>query len=524
MKVSLNPITIVSNSKSFNKRKSTSGSSNPVQVATNTKSLQSYYYNDQVSFGSNESADKKPKTKAEVEAEKLKIQKRNKDLQAKLDSAKNWDYSWNRNYYNNRAEEECAKLPWYKWGAKSDIRDDYDSRFWKEYNSVQETLKQEPLIKELIAGNAIDEGKLKEMEKGLAASEARAKMLSAEGGMDNRIASYQNEKDQLVKRFLDPLADEAAGIKTPVPPCIALYGATGTGKTTFIDALATQSGAHVDPLETDTRMFQTDFNKKIKLAAERYHNPETKGQRTIILINEAEDFLGESSDQYVKSNVRCFKSKLDTISQIPLHGKDEARGAATVFITTNYPHLIHPDLRTRDGKMGEFIAINPPEKADIEAVLKHYVKKSADAIKLREDADKFNINVEEVPYDKIADNKQPTSELGAYSNDRLRKIVQKAVDNYISNPERPFATQLGLVFNREKRDLEPSRYNEFVRIYKMISPLQPNELEDLEGLEKMSCLDEAGAERLKYFRKIVDAEKIAKTVAETAIDVAKKIL
>lgn len=517
MKVSLNPINITTNLKLTNQKNSLSNNINPIGEKTNITSLPNYYYNSQVSFGSGENESKKPKTKAEVEAEKIRIEKRNTELKANLERAEKWSYWTRQNYYNNKAEEECSKLPWYALIKKSDIRDKYSNQFDDEYQEIQKIRSEKPLIEEILAGNAVDEKKLKEMERGLAASEARAKMLSAAGGMDDRLAGYQWVKDELEKRFLIPLSDEAAGIKTPVPPCITLYGANGTGKTTFINALAHQSGAYVDPLETSSSMFQIEFNKKIKEAAQRYHNPETKGQRTIILINEAEDFLNEHPKNI--ENVRCFKSKLDTISQIPLHAKDETRGAATVFVTTNSPHLIHPHLRANIKKMGEPIAVNPPEKADIIDVLRFHVKKAADAIKLREDADKFKFNLEDVPYDLIAENKQPTPELGAYNNAQLEKIVQKTVDNYISNPERPFATHLGLVFNREqKRALFPELYNEFVRIYKMIAPILPNELEDLEGLEKMGCLDEVGAERLK------DLRKIAKAIAETAIDAAKKVL
>ncbi len=71
---------------------------------------------------------------------------------------------------------------------------------------------------------------------------------------------------------------------------------------------------------------------------------------------------------------------------------------------------------------------------------------------------------------------------------------------------------------------EPERYNNFVKIYKMIAPLQLSEFEKLKEAEEMGCLDKAGLERLKYFQKIFDAEKVTKTVVNSVIDSAKKIL
>lgn len=494
MKVSLNIVNPNANQISNKNNKLTA--SNPLRE-NNKEEYSPLYYSHQVAFKGNETSESEFKKNA-------------KQLEEDLKRARTWDRdkAWQKHY--NDGEAKVAQLPWYKSGKK--IREQAKTNFLLEEKEIQMILK------------AAKTQNLDDYIRSIKIQESLADFKSKKGGIDDVIAGYQNEKDEIIERIIKPFAAEKAGVQgIELPPALVLYGATGTGKSTLIDAITKSLGGEGDKeikviqIDTDQVMFQRTLEQKFKLAAERYIK---EGKRTIFLMDEAEGYI--DTDPSNIENVRYLKKKLDKCSLIPENANDDRKFATTLLFTTNYPDKIHPDLRTREGKMGEFIAINPPEKADIEAVLKHYVKKAAEALKLRPDADSFSIDPEIIPYDKIAEYKQPTPELGAYSNGRLRTIVEKANSNYLKNPEKPFSTYLGLVFNREKRDLEPERYNEFVRIYKKISPLQPTEIEDLEGLEKMGLLEAEGLERLKYHRSIINSEQI-ENVAKTVINAAKKL-
>ena len=75
-----------------------------------------------------------------------------------------------------------------------------------------------------------------------------------------------------------------------------------------------------------------------------------------------------------------FKQFLDSISKKPIKDKNngtdatDPRSATTVFITTNYPHLIHPDILSREGKATK-ISVGVPKNKDLVEVLSFYFKK-----------------------------------------------------------------------------------------------------------------------------------------------------
>lgn len=397
-------------------------------------------------------------------------------------------------------------------------------------------------------------------------------MFNREGGLNDRIAGYDYEKDQITTKFIDPLAASLRDPDVKVPAAVLLHGATGTGKTTFLRGIGEQCSGYAKVIDMSSDIGAEDFQREIrnhmKDARARYfeigENNQPKRTRTILLINEAEKFLSmtpseanilygenifddmdiEYMDNYGQSAeyINQFKSLLDTCSEAPNNINDTGRGALTVFITSNYPHLIHPDLLSRDEKM-PFIAINPARNANIEAVVKHYFKKSHEvvekikAMKNSDDIksisgftrkaeenirkmitmgtiDKLNIDYENIPFDKFSIEFNPSMKKGAFSNDTYRKIAANSLNMYFEDPshtyEYYFATNLinedaakklpnGTVIP-SSRDINPQRYKKFVSIYNMLAPATVDEKQSLLSLERMDLLDDKAQKRLDYIR------------------------
>lgn len=83
------------------------------------------------------------------------------------------------------------------------------------------------------------------------------------------------------------------------------------------------------------------------------------------------DILALSGEKDVK-NIQYLKSLLDRISEVP-DMQNNTKSASTLFITTNYPHLIDQDLMKRKGKFMP-IAVRPAADANLLAVIQHYFK------------------------------------------------------------------------------------------------------------------------------------------------------
>lgn len=517
----------------------------------------------------------------DIDIQKLKDAKkvltdRKNAAQAELNKAKNWDYSKEYDKAAANAESEISNrnLSWYNWSKKSRIRDKWMNDFYSRNREIQDINNRKKYLEDII--KTCDTA-LKDSDDKIAigirlnnlneAQNAVNKMFNAKGGLHDRIAGYGAEKSKIERMFVVPLAKSLEHPDVKIPSAILLHGATGTGKTTFLDAIAEQSAGHVvvDDMteEKDSEVLVKDFNNKLRAARRRFLGKDDVkspyGTRTILLINEAEKILAMTpeyakenldyslddadkkllekydEDTNLVDNVNFFKGFLDHCSQAPADENDIQRGGLTVFITTNYPHLIHPDLLTRDGKL-PYIAINPAEGSNIEEVVKHYARLNSEALEgaksveniedidtligltdkakatLKEykkngNLDRLYINYDAIPYDKIAVMYKPTKQLGAYSNDRYRKVSEDAFQNYLEKPETPYYTHFLKVLMREKRDIGPKRYNKFYEIYKLLAPLDVGEREELIKLEKMNALDEKYRARLEYIRMLEESDK-----------------
>ncbi len=216
-----------------------------------------------------------------------------------------------------------------------------------------------------------------------------------------------------------------------------------------------------------------------------------------------------------------FKQFLDSISKKPIKDKNngtdatDPRSATTVFITTNYPHLIHPDILSREGKATK-ISVGVPKNKDLVEVLSFYFKKMEEtaqalrALKDRPDYEDFingltdvtpkgkenlknliktgdieylKIDYHHMPYKLLAERMNPNMEEGAYSNDDIRVICQNAFYDYLEkNPaEDDFKTSFYKIFASTKRGINPARLKKFNMIDKMIK----DDIVDIESLEEL---------------------------------------
>lgn len=524
--------------------------------------------------------------KKEIDVEKFKsgrdsaLRKKAK-AQAKLKEIETFNYEKERRaaLAAAQAEIKAKGLGIFNIFAKQDIRNKHLNAFYEKAREIERLKKAKPEIKDMLdtcnetlerTGEEIRLGEIVNVTQ--KAQDAINVMLNGTGGLNERIAGYGVEKDKVTRMLVEPIQLSKKDETVKVPPAIMLYGATGVGKTAFLDAIVEQIGDVVVDNMTESRyseVIDKDFQMKLRNARDRYLKKvidpvtgiegEPQKKRTLLVINEAEKMLA-MTPEYAQShleydltasdyallkahaknteldkNVNLFKAYFDHCSQAPVSADDVEKGALTVFITTNYPHLIHPDLLTRDGKLLQ-LALYPAYGSNIEAVLKHYTTLNSNALealkKIHDDSgydmlaglsrksketlkqyraegklDKLKIDVDEMPYEKIAVMFKPTQKLGAFSNDRYRKVSEEAFINYLENPEIPYKVQFSKVLMREKRDIGPKRYAEFQKIYKLLEPTEVSEREELIRLEKMDALDEEAKMRLGFIRTRENAEK-----------------
>ena len=372
-------------------------------------------------------------------------------------------------------------------------------------------------------------------------------MGNAQGGLDDRIAGYDYEKDELRRIFINPLAQSQKDSSVEVPPAVLLYGANGTGKTTFLNGIATEAKKEgyaeviTMPPVDDSEEFQKEIKKIFHDAKVRYLEPgddnKPKRVRTVLLINDAERFFSMSYEQAKKvygdlidetdearlksanhdhTIIDTFKSALDDCSGTPENIEDKSlnNAATTIFITTNYPHLIDRDLLRKI----DFFAVNPAKDKNMEEIMKFYFKKCSDVLdaikdrakdsdfsaddlqfvkkyisetsvqKLMQMAKNGTLNDLKIPYDtipfeNIARDFRPTTKTGAFDNKQLQQLSIQALNQYIQDSTQNYEEYYYTLLFNTKRMLDPVRYKHHVDIFNTLAPL--NKQEEKEDEQKL---------------------------------------
>ena len=220
---------------------------------------------------------------------------------------------------------------------------------------------------------------------------------------------------------------------------------------------------------------------------------------------ETDDFdILEQFGNKDSENITFLKSLLDRISEIPKEGGLQTQSATSLFITTNYPHLIDQDLMRRKGKFMP-IAVHPAKDSNLKAVIQHYFKQNSDLLEqikllapqnnfaeiirgqirfsnkakevLMEKRNNGTINNMHIDYElsdwpnleRSIRFMNPSDKRGAFSNVEIKEMISTAFERYLENPTQPMYKYFFQVKDETVRDITPLRYSKFKTIYSMVN-------------------------------------------------------
>ncbi len=346
--------------------------------------------------------------------------------------------------------------------------------------------------------------------------------MNGEYGINTKIAGYDDVKQE-INEFIGKLNHD----KGHIPSCVLLYGAIGTGKSTFLKCVEDSAKGNIETVRfyynpNGDVDFITAFDSYLEEAKTRYKN---EGKRTVLLMDDAEEYFAKTldsamehkdnytpdelarlkaiNDRGTNENVSQFKHIFDVLSQEP-NGNDRHKSATTIFITTNYPHLINDDLMYREGKVHAF-HVGPAENRDLADVIKYYFNQGNDTlgfIKLlgtqseeiqRESlnhidelsprgravlldlfrnhvADKvLYIDCESPDFMKMAKVFNPNIRRGAYTNDQIAHISRRALRKYTENPKVDYLKYFMDEMIHSKRAISPDMLKHYNQIEKSVN-------------------------------------------------------
>jgi len=543
--VNPNKLTVSATRQSIKEQPKLQSSQNPQHINSISSPI---YYSPQFKSLSFKAAATDTAGQRRIQDEQLmNLQERKQQLRGKLEFLAQYNEAERTLHYQQLIEEERAKLSWwarnFSPNKNSEIVHRHSLALQKELlyvANLREELgnmnKEWDLIEkgEITTQQAIKkldeiDKQWKELEEAQRLKTDKAQrindIIKGKGGLDERIAGYEEQKKAVTENILKPIMNEIdTRVEQKVPNAMLFYGATGTGKTTFTEALINniklqgkdgeKVKVHVETLDIpNEKDFITDVRGKLNKAIERYNNSistDETGTRTIYVINEIDKHLDKTkaaTSDAVRNNIDYMKTILDECAKLPNPNNNRACGTTFLF-TTNYPTRIHDDLLRREGKIGLKIALNPAEKNDIAAILKFYTQKAAQII--QESYPALKIDTEAVPFEMLAEKLQPDLEKGAFSNDSLEHMIMRsgagksagALQRYIDDPAKSFAGHLADVALTEVRDLQKDRFDEFVNIYKAIEGEAIDQLTLLTEKETMGLLETAEKETLNMLRRL----------------------
>ena len=295
----------------------------------------------------------------------------------------------------------------------------------------------------------IEDEKKRLAKWGQASELASAFRIQGKGNLDDRIAGYEAEKQIIRSLYIEPVAMEKADMEAKVPNAIMLYGPIGTGKTTFVKAVADETGAKLIEINPDSRDFTKVIANELNNAKTRYNNEK---KRTIIVINEIEELLENTKTN--KKNIRAMKTWLDNCALLPDDDISNA-SATTFFFTTNHPLDISDEILLREEKIAKSINLEPAAEDNIKAIIEFYIKQY--------DKDGTILSGQDIDFDKIVKMLNPSDTEGAYGNDKIKKIVELSFAdfNHDIDGEKTFEEYLIERINKAKRNILPERLQEY---------------------------------------------------------------
>lgn len=383
-------------------------------------------------------------------------------------------------------------------------------------------------------------------------------------GLNNKIGGHLKEKDKIRTIFIRKLIKSKEDPAFPIPNCIILSGQPADTKT-FFKGIEEETQDLAKVVDISNMNIDKNFNTEIeKLLTEAKNRYIKEGKRTIIFTDNAERILSinktdskilgialdDNDKNILEANgnniekISYFKSLFDNVADIPnLNNPYMDQQSATTFImATKNPHLIHPDLITRSGKV-TLLPIELASDKNLEDVIKFHLNKISRILislrKLKEDAnyekevDQFRgisneakenikkiirrvsindlqINFNDIPYEKIIKVLNPNETEGAFSNAKIELITQDVIDNYLEIGYGKEDIRISIIraLLNAHRDITPKEYKKYCEIRKIFEQ-EEIDLDSLESLLKqkeMGILSEKKANLLQYHIERIKAE------------------
>lgn len=257
------------------------------------------------------------------------------------------------------------------------------------------------------------------------------------------IAGYDKEKFILTEQFISPVNYEKSGLIQNIPNGILFFGPFGNGKTSFAKALAQSAGCDFKEAKTDKRIrdknlrIQSLYDNLIKLAKDSQENFINNNQRTIILIDEISEVVGEGS--IIEPKLKRF---LDNCSN-EYH--------CTIFATTNNPLLLSSAMRNSK-RMPIKVALDPPDEINTALILKHYLK------------DFKELNLDNIDIEYLAEKICSVQPYQAYTCSQIEAIVKECIEENTNPTQKDLERQIDITkpgldssdldkYNTEKREI-----------------------------------------------------------------------
>ncbi|MBE7713122.1 MAG: ATP-binding protein [Cyanobacteria bacterium SIG26] len=230
----------------------------------------------------------------------------------------------------------------------------------------------------------------------------------------NKVAGYENLKQEIEEGFLNKFAIEKAGDDVVMPNGILLYGPSGTGKTYFANALAEQAKCHFEKIDTlqDDDDIIADLRKTLRNAKKNYNQD---NKRTIVLLddfNSIAELTDEDKAELAQDGMDISYTNVGQLSNILQNCADKFK--TTILMTTNFPRRIDKEVMTANN-IPHQIFLGPPQTEDLAAMFEYHLDGVTD---------------QDIDYEKLAKVVSKAQEDNeAYSAQGVVNIINKAKAN-----------------------------------------------------------------------------------------------
>jgi len=247
--------------------------------------------------------------------------------------------------------------------------------------------------------------------------------------------SLETEKEKIADTFIRPILEN----RDDIPSAFLLYSEENTKTSAFINHVAKNANVKVVELDTSSEDFSNDTHQLLEESREHYFKT---NQRTMIIVKNSDLLFSESKLNY--KNVVLLKNWLDNCAKKPSANTPNSY-AATFFLETNNPQKINSEVLNLE-KIKNTICLTTSGLNDIKSFISSYIEKIGQQRGIQQLSDK--------ELSEIAQKLNPNRNLGAYSDSRIKVIMDKACMDW-ENKDNNFSQVLEKRIQATKRDITP---------------------------------------------------------------------